>query len=506
MDDKAFRRQLGKLVQQLLDEKEEEPEPVTVLLQGHLGEEAKDLPILAEELPTWDRPNLQLALDAALTRPGWSHEVVGLAGQAAHYEGLSLADLLTGSDWLPEPGSPRYVNAAVGPDRTLPCLALGLLLVRSPEGPMALLVRRAERHGLGPGQLVVEGVAPRPGVVEELLADLRRLMAEHDVYRGQVLTVTVDPHGSADIVFLERPSLIAQDLVLPDGVLERLELHVLGPTRHREALLRSGRHLSRGLLLWGPPGTGKTHTVRYLVSAATDATVVLLAGGTLGMVGAFSALARRLAPAIVVLEDVDLVAQERTYGPFGSSPVLFELMNEMDGLAEDADVAFVLTTNRPDALEPALAARPGRIDLAVELPLPDDAARRRLLELYASGLDLALADPDAVIARTSGVTASFVKELLRRAAVEAAETGRTQVRDEDLATVLDDLLADSSALTRVLLGGEAPRGGVAPGPHDWLEAAPTFELGPGHRSETGAAQLSERREPPGVESPEHGKP
>ena len=103
-----------------------------------------------------------------------------------------------------------------------------------------------------------------------------------------------------------------------------------------------------------------------------------------------------------MLEDVDLVAQERTYGPFGSNPVLFELMNEMDGLGEDADVAWVLTTNRPDALEPALAARPGRVDLAVEIPLPDAEARRRLLDLYADGLDLRLEDRDAVVGADDG--------------------------------------------------------------------------------------------------------
>ena len=89
------------------------------------------------------------------------------------------------------------------------------------------------------------------------------------------------------------------------------------------------------------------------------------------MLSAFGTLARRLAPSVVVLDDVDLVAQERSYGPFGESSTLFELMNQMSGLGEDADVAFVLTTNRPDALEPALAARPGRVDLAVEIPLPD---------------------------------------------------------------------------------------------------------------------------------------
>ena len=165
---------------------------------------------------------------------------------------------------------------------------------------------------------------------------------------------------------------------------------------------------------------------------------------------------------------MDLVAQERTYGPFGSSPVLFELMNEMDGLGDDADIAFVLTTNRPDALEPALAARPGRVDLAVELPLPDDDARRQLLQLYGRGLDLELKDPESVVRRTGGVTASFVKELLRRAALAAAEGGRTAVTDEDVGLVLDELLSETSALTRVLLGAAPPGGGAAPDPHDWM--------------------------------------
>jgi ATP-dependent 26S proteasome regulatory subunit len=214
--------------------------------------------------------------------------------------------------------------------------------------------------------------------------------------------------------------------------------------------------------------------VRYLVGRLSEATIILLSGASLGMVGAFGGLARRLAPSVVVLEDVDLVAEER-FGPFGGGgPVLFELMNEMSGLGEDADVAFVLTTNRPDALEPALAARPGRVDLAVEIPLPDEAARRALLELYARGLDARIEDPGAVVARTEGMTASFFRELLRKAALEVAEDGRRQVTDADLAAALDDLLADRSALTRVLLSGRTPAPGEDAGgyhPHAWLESS-----------------------------------
>lgn len=414
-------------------------------------------------------PNLQLGLEAALARDGWSAEIIGLTGRAKRYEQFSLSDLMTDEPYLPSVGPPEFVNAAVGPDRTLACLEFALVLASSPDGPIVLFIRRSESHGMGPPMLALQAVAPGAGAAATLLAELRALMHEHDVYRGQMLTLKVEAHtGGRELVFLERPQLSAHELILPEGVLKRVEHHVLGPTRHREALLAGGRHLSRGLLLWGPPGTGKTLTVRYLASKLTDATVVILSGSSLGFVGAFAGLAKRLAPSLVVLEDVDLVAQERTFGPFGSSPVLFELMNEMDGMGEDADVAWVLTTNRPDALEPALAARPGRIDLAVELPLPDRESRRRLLGLYAQGLDLRLTDEQAVVERTEGVPAAFMKELLRKAALAAAEAGRTTVVDADIAAVLDELLAETSGLTRVLLGAGQPGEIAAPAPHAWL--------------------------------------
>jgi ATP-dependent 26S proteasome regulatory subunit len=129
----------------------------------------------------------------------------------------------------------------------------------------------------------------------------------------------------------------------------------------------------------------------------------------------------------------------------------------MDGLGADTDVTFLLTTNRADLLEEALAARPGRVDHAAELPVPDAAARRRLVRLYQANLDLDLADPDVVITRTEGVTASFIKELLRRAALNAAEDDSTdpwpadeplRVTDVHMTAALDQLLDTRSRLTR----------------------------------------------------------
>jgi ATP-dependent 26S proteasome regulatory subunit len=151
-------------------------------------------------------------------------------------------------------------------------------------------------------------------------------------------------------------------------------------------------------------------------------------------------------------------------------------MSEMSGPGEDADVAFVLTTNRPDRLEPALAACPGRVDLAIEIPLPDATSRRRLLELYGRGLRIEDRSFDDVVARTDGATASFFKELLRKATLAALEDHRTHVTTADVTSALDELLAETAALTRVLLGHPDPAEPAAPpSPHDWLERIPRPE-------------------------------
>jgi ATP-dependent 26S proteasome regulatory subunit len=125
-------------------------------------------------------------------------------------------------------------------------------------------------------------------------------------------------------------------------------------------------------------------------------------------------------------------------------------------------VVFLLTTNRADVLEPALAQRPGRVDQAVALEHPDLDARGRLFALYRGALDIDERRLGSVLERTEGVTASFLKELLRRAAVVAAEssssdggaeTERLRVSADQLDAALEELMDTRNAMTRTLLGG-----------------------------------------------------
>jgi cell division protease FtsH len=307
---------------------------------------------------------------------------------------------------------------------------------------------------------------------QELLGELDRLRSELNVYRGHLLDASMDPMGGVVLSFARPAGIGRDDVILPAEVLGRVERHALGVAEYRDALLAVGQHLKRGLLLFGPPGTGKTHTTRYLLSQMTGYTRLVLTGRALHAVGAVTELARGLLPAVVVLEDVDLVAEERSMGP-SSNPVLFDLLDAMDGAAPDADLLFLLTTNRSDLLEPALAARPGRVDVAVEIALPDPVARERLLRLYGRNVPLDLTEEDVsqAIERTDGTTASFLKELIRRSVLEALQDDPAlpAVTGAHVSRALDDLLDSTQAVSRTLLGvgvdpTTLPAGALADGP------------------------------------------
>jgi len=444
--------------------------PVRELLDAHLGEDSSALPVVTETFAPYDLPNVQVAFNSYLAVEGRTHRLIGLGGSQRRW--MTLSEIVSSSEHAGVAlGAVDYTNVPISPDETLACVAFGVYLTEQAGAKLAVLVRLGDERSGEPG-LSLEIVCRERDAALAMLAELRALMVQHNVFRGQVISFGESRMGHmtlGPIVFHNRPRLERDAIVLPEGVLEHVERQVFGIAEHRERLRAAGQHVKRGLLLHGPPGTGKTLTSRYVAGRAREHTVVVLTGGGLGMVRAACALARMLQPSIVILEDVDLIAQHRAYGEFGN-PLLFEVLNEMDGMAEDADVAFLLTTNRADLLEPALAARPGRVDLAVDIPLPDADARRRLLELYGRGLDLRLSDADAVVDATAGVTASFMKELVRKSALAAALRNGGDplvVTDDDVDASLRELLDEGSALTRVLLGAGGDRPGM-----EWLSAEP----------------------------------
>ncbi|NUP52526.1 MAG: AAA family ATPase [Catenulispora sp.] len=447
---------------------------LTETLTAHLGADTVLLPVTSTTWPPFEHVNVQVAVDRWLAGNGAPFELSGLTG--FRHRSFGLSDLFHPETCMNMGlGGVPMTDQPSGPgEQTLACVQCGLYLIEGiaapddgdqtagPRPPMAMLLRGLDQRGPQNDVLLEIACADRTAA-RAAVAEIRRLAVELSVYRGHVLEFGNDmfAHHQTLMSFRDRPVMRREELILPPGMLEGIEEQILGVNRHRAALLAHGQHLKRGVLLFGPPGTGKTHTVRYLMSRLPETTVLILTGNMLIMIKQACEVARALEPSLLVVEDVDLIAQDRSMGPH-TNPLLFQMLNEMDGLDGDADVTFVLTTNRVDALEPALAMRPGRVDHAVEVPLPDADGRRRLLELYRGGLDLDLSGSEALIERMAGVTASFVKELIRRAALIAMteQEGKDEedsgaplhVSTAHLDQALEILAGARHQLTRRLLG------------------------------------------------------
>lgn len=439
---------------QMRTQKKPEEAPFFVRkLEEHFGTSPAALPIVSQTFPRYEQANLHLALEAYVAAEGRSADVLGVVGLHP-FMGSGLAGLVGGKNQFgaePHEGPVEYANLTLDNDRVLAAVEQALFLIRVGQDRLAVFVRENEEIGSDKGMLV-EVMAPDLPVAERFLGDLREGMRAKNVFRGHAISLT-NGRNDLTVKFHRLPRIDRDSIILPEGLLARIERLTIEFGRQSRRLQEAGRHLKRGLLLHGPPGTGKTLTIMYLASAMRDRTALLLTGRGLGMIGQTCAMARALQPSIVILEDVDLIAEERTKGGC-ATPLLFELLNEMDGLSDDVDVLFLLTTNRPDLLEPALASRPGRIDQAIEIPVPDETCRRRLFELYGRGLTLEVENMPQFIARTQGASAAFIRELLRKAALFATGSGNGDlvVRDEHLDAALHELVVQGGELTRSLLG------------------------------------------------------
>ena len=298
-----------------------------------------------------------------------------------------LAELVRGVEWAGEVelGARGARTVPLGERESVACVQSGLWLVRDAEGPLVVMLKSVD-HGRGEPRARGDGAERERGGARAGRA--AGLMRERNVYRGRVLELRSrhfhDDEGAPLTVAPADDHARADHP--PAGVLERIERQAFGIAEHAERLRERPAPAARPA---AARPAGHRQDAHRDVPRRGDARPHRRAADRpeprrrRRVVD----LATALQPAMVILEDVDLVAVDRAYDP--TNAILFELLNGMDGLDEDHDVLFVLTTNRADLLEPALAARPGRIDQAVELPLPDADGRRACSTSTAKGLELA---------------------------------------------------------------------------------------------------------------------
>jgi cell division protease FtsH len=365
------------------------------------------------------------------------------------------------------PSNPRYGEYDIGQTEPFRCLKDGVWLLRLGECNLLALLDTTSNCLVVRVELAAPRTEQGKAATEQFFKALEDSIKRSRCYRGKVLSMTVQDNysGTAPGLMVHRINPLHRDqVILPLPTLSLLDRNVLNFVQRRDKLLRLGMSTKKGLLFYGPPGVGKTHTVHYLATNLPDHTTLLITGEQVGNLSEYMTLARLYAPSIVVVEDVDLIARHREDMRGGVEEMMLnKLLNEMDGIQTDAAIIFILTTNRASALEEALASRPGRIDQAIEFPLPDATSRAKLVQLYSCGVRVDEGVVRYIVGKTDNVSASFIKELMRRCVQFALDRDELteNVVNSDVDSALEELLVSGGSLNKKLLGFGGNRAGFA---------------------------------------------
>jgi cell division protease FtsH len=230
-----------------------------------------------------------------------------------------------------------------------------------------------------------------------------------------------------------------------------------------ERFTQIGARIPKGVLLVGPPGTGKTLLAKAVAGEAGVAFfsisgsefVELFVGAGAARVRDLFEQAKKQAPCIIFIDELDAIGKSRSSGLYGGNDereqTLNQLLTEMDGFAVgDATVIVLAATNRPESLDPALL-RPGRFDRQVLVDRPDLLGRKAILEIHAQKVKLG-ADVDlrAIATRTPGFAGADLANLVNEAALLAARSRREAVAQEDFAEAIERVVAGLEKKSRVL--------------------------------------------------------
>lgn len=286
----------------------------------------------------------------------------------------------------------------------------------------------------------------------------------------------------AKVFDTERPKTTFGDIAGYEGVKQEIS-EVVEFLKNPERYRRVGARAPRGTLMVGPPGTGKTLFARAVageadvpfISVTGSSFVEMFVGVGAARVRDLFEEARKRAPAIIFVDEIDAIGQRRGAGGGAISneereQTLNQLLAEMDGFDPLQGIVVLAATNRPEVLDPALL-RPGRFDRQVTIPLPNQRERRAILELHSRGKRLdADVDLDKVARGTPGFSGADLANLVNEAAIFAARQGREILTSRDFDDARDRIILGRREGSNVLLPDERRAVAVHEGGHALVAA------------------------------------
>ncbi|MGB1588148.1 MAG: proteasome-activating nucleotidase [Poseidonia sp.] len=258
----------------------------------------------------------------------------------------------------------------------------------------------------------------------------------------EILHEAWDPMVSgAEMV--EKPTISYGDVAGLDEQVESVREAIELPLTKPELFEKVGIVPPKGVLLVGPPGCGKTLLAKA-VANHTDATFIRMVGSELAqkyigeggrMVRELFSLAKEKAPSVIFLDEIDAIGAKRldgsTSGDREVQRTLMQLLAELDGFDALHDVKIIAATNRPDILDDALL-RPGRFDRVIEIPIPDDASRKAILNVHLDSMNTKKVSIGRIVERTKGYSGAELKATCVEAGMIAIRDNRSAVTQQDM--------------------------------------------------------------------------
>ena len=282
---------------------------------------------------------------------------------------------------------------------------------------------------------------------------------------GQLQGIMGVGRSRAKLFDAERPKTTFTDVAGYEGAKAEIA-EVIDFLRRPERYQRAGANTPRGVLMIGPPGTGKTLIARAVAgeadvpffSVAGSSFVEMFVGVGAARVRDLFAEARKRAPVIVFMDEIDAIGSRRGTGVVVANDereqTLNQLLSEMDGFDPASGIVVLAATNRPEVLDPALL-RPGRFDRQIVIPLPNLAERQAILAVHCRGKKLADSVDLSVVARgTPGFSGADLANLVNEAAINAVRAGRDVLTATDFADARDRILLGRREGSNVLLPEE----------------------------------------------------
>lgn len=256
-----------------------------------------------------------------------------------------------------------------------------------------------------------------------------------------------------DYQFIEKDSTVNDLIAWNEDVKTQLQRNVIDFHSSMPKLEALGLNTSRGIILAGPPGTGKTMIGKWL-AAETGMTSILVSAEMIRQRGNIRRMyerARLLSPTLIIVEDIDTTGGlDRRVS---DHPLLGEFLQCMDGMVKNSGVITVATTNHASSIDPAIADRPGRFDRVIEVPLPNLSQRQRILRRKVAGIPQhASVTKDvlrSIARRSEGLSGAWVIEIIQFAQVLALSRDDELLTADDLEASLDDVLARRGLAYRI---------------------------------------------------------